>query len=100
MKWIMLLLICLISCASISSGTITKKEYSTRVVYHDQLSVYPAYHRTIIYGGWVIYYEDDGQTAECQVSETVYNIMNEGDYFDCEALGIDARELWLRLRGM
>jgi hypothetical protein len=99
MKHIAILLLLLTSCAGISSGRVYDKEYSTRVIYHDQpFADLPHFKRTIIFGGWVIHYKRNGKENKCQVSETVYNIMNIGDYFDCSALGLDADELWLRLR--
>lgn len=83
----------LTSC-SISNGSIYKKEYSRLVIYHDKPA--GALHRnTFVFGGWKIHYKnEEGKTGECSVTKTVYNIMNVGDYFDCDIQGVDMVEWW------
>lgn len=108
MKYLIPISFVLSSCA-LQTGTIYKKTYEREVIYN-----YCAYSRkegisemkrdvpfgkshiecvvrfTNRYGGYKIHYKDKDKAGECQVSRTIYNIMNEGDYFDCSALGIDA----------
>jgi len=87
---VLLLLFC--SCATVSKGVVFEKlhNYDTRITFVWDHSLETSYD---IPEHWIIYIKDNnGNIGKCITTKTMHDIMNVGDYFDCEIMGIEAME--------